>query len=199
MYGSGLDMKLVKQVSGAARRTVEDWIKAYRAYGVGGLKPGWKGGNSRKLAVQEREELVTRLQHMTVGQALSQEEGGHSSPFWTVEAVERVVEKWYGVRYRSRESYRLLLVEAGFSFQQPEGIYRARPSEAVIADFEADAEKSDRLQAKSPGRTDYHDGRNEFIPASDHHSRLVSRRSATHRRRESTARLSALVRRVVPQ
>jgi transposase len=141
MYGSGLDMKLVKQVTGAARRTVEDWIKAYRTHGVAGLKPGWKGGNSRKLAVHEREELANRLQHMTVEQALSQEERVHGGPFWTVEAVECVVEKWYGVRYRSRESYRLLLVEAGFSFQQPEGIYRSRPSEALIADFEADAEK----------------------------------------------------------
>src|SRR6266704_1666166 len=109
MYGSGLDMKLVKQVTGAARRTVEDWIKAYRAHGVAGLQPGWKGGNSRKLTVNEREALTNRLQHMTVEQALSQEERVDNGPFWTVEAVKRVVEKWYGVEYRSRESYRLLL------------------------------------------------------------------------------------------
>lgn len=141
MYGSGLDMKLVKQVTGAARRTVEDWIKAYRTQGVMGLKPGWKGGNSRKLTVQERAELTNRLRHMTVEQALSHEEYIANGPFWTVTAVERVVEQWYGVRYRSRESYRMLLVEAGFSFQQPEGIYRSRPSAMVIADFEAGAEK----------------------------------------------------------
>jgi transposase len=141
MYGSGLDMKLVKQVTGAARRTVEDWVKAYRAHGVGGLRPGWKGGNSRKLSIKAREELVNRLQRMSVEQALSQEERVGHGLFWTVAAVERVVEKWYGVRYRSRESYRLLLIEAGFSFQHPEGIYRSRPSQAVISDFEADAEK----------------------------------------------------------
>ena len=141
MYGSGLDMQLVKQVTGAARRTVEDWIKAYRRQGVGGLKPGWQGGNSRKLSIQERAELIHRLQHMSVEQALSQAERVDNGQFWTVEAVKRVVEKWYGVQYRSRESYRLLLVEAGFSFQRPEGIYRSRPSEAVIAEFEADTEK----------------------------------------------------------
>lgn len=141
MYGSGLDMKLVKQVTGAARRTVEDWIKAYRAKGIGGLQPGWKGGNSRKLTIDERKTVVKRLQSMSVAEALSQEEQADDGSFWTVEAVKRVVAKWYGVQYRSRESYRLLLVEAGFSFQQPEGIYRSRPSEAVIADFEADTEK----------------------------------------------------------
>ena len=141
MYGSGLDMKLVRQVTGAARRTVEDWIKAYRARGVAGLKPGWKGGNSRKLSIQEREELVQRLQQLSVEQALSAEERVNRSPFWTIETVAQVVEKWYGVRYQSRESYRLLLVDAAFSFQRPEGVYRSRPSEKVIADFEAEAEK----------------------------------------------------------
>jgi hypothetical protein len=35
----------------------------------------------------------------------------------------------------------LLLVDAGFSLQQPEGLSRSRPSAAVIADFEAVAEK----------------------------------------------------------
>jgi transposase len=108
---------------------------------MAGLKPRWKGGNRRKLAVTERKELASRLQQMTVEQALSQEERGSSGPFWTIETVEKVVEKWYGVRYRSRESYRLLLGEAGFSFQRREGIYRSRPSDAVIAAFEADAEK----------------------------------------------------------
>ena len=45
------------------------------------------------------------------------------------------------MHYRSRESYRLVLIEAGLSFQQPEGIYRSRPNEVVIADFEAETEK----------------------------------------------------------
>jgi len=141
MYGSGLDMNLIRQVTGAARRTLEDWVRAYRAQGIDGLQPGWKGGNNRKLAGAVREELTAKLNQMRVAQALTEEERGSHSQFWTIEAVERVVEKWYGVRYQSRESYRRLLVEAGFSVQHPEGIYRSRPSEAVIADFEADAEK----------------------------------------------------------
>jgi len=141
LYGSGVDMQLIQHVTGAARRTLEDWVRAYRARGVAGLKLGWKGGNNRKLAVETREELTAKLGQLTVAQALTEEERGTNSPFWSIEAVERVVAKWYGVRYQSRESYRRLLAEAGFSFQQPEGIYRSRPSEVVIADFEADAEK----------------------------------------------------------
>ena len=70
MYGSGLSMTLVEQVTGAARRTVADWVKAYQKEGIAGLKPGWKGGNHRKLSGEKRIELGQRLQQMTPGQAL---------------------------------------------------------------------------------------------------------------------------------
>ena len=149
MYGSGLDMKLVKQVTGAARRTVSDWVKAYQQLGLAGLKPGWKGGNNRKLSDAERETVCTRLQQMTVEQALPAAEGNGRDVFWSVETVEKAVERWYGVRYASREGYRQLLIEAAFSFQQPEGIYRSRPSDAVVADFEADAENGATKECNS--------------------------------------------------
>jgi transposase len=141
LYGSGLEMQFVQQVTGAARRTVGDWVKAYQTQGLAGLKPGWTGGNNRKLSTRQREELYGRLQQLPTGSGLTTNEPGSQATFWSVEAVEQVVEQWYGVRYRSRESYRMLLVNAGFSFQQPESIYRSRPSEVVIADFEATAEK----------------------------------------------------------
>ena len=141
MYGSGLSMSLVEQVTGAARRTVVDWVKAYQKEGLEGLKPGWKGGNHRKLSGEKRFELGQRLQQMTPGQALSGQTHLQTEAFWTVETVATAIEQWYGVRYRSRESYRLVLINAGFSFQQPEGIYRSRPNEAMIANFEAETEK----------------------------------------------------------
>ena len=55
--------------------------------------------------------------------------------------VELGVEKRYGVRYRSVPSYHTLLQRSGLSYQHPEGIYRSRPNEATIAEFEAEAEK----------------------------------------------------------
>jgi transposase len=141
MYGSGMGMKVVEQVTGAARRTVADWVTAYQKAGIEGLKPGWKGGNHRKLRGEQRAEFGQRIQQMTPEQALSGQDSLSTPEFWSVETIAAAVEEWYGVRYLSRESYRVLLIEAGFSFQQPEGIYRSRPSEAVIADFEAHAEK----------------------------------------------------------
>jgi len=141
LYGSGMLMQTVEQLTGAVRRTVADWVKAYQKTGLDGLKPGWKGGNHRTLSLDQRSEFRQRLQTMTPDQALTGHDSLVTDRFWGIETVAAAVERWYGVRYRSRESYRVLLLEAGFSFQQAEGIYRSRPSEAVIADFEADAEK----------------------------------------------------------
>jgi transposase len=138
MYGSGMRMQVISQVTGAARRTVADWVKAYEQRGLAGLKPGWKGGNHRKLSQAQREEFRQRVQEWRPEQVLSEPGVGE---FWSIDTVRSAITQWYGVRYQSRESYRSLLKEAGFSFQQPEGIYRSRPSEATIADFEADAEK----------------------------------------------------------
>ena len=137
MYGSGLDIGLIKQVTGAPRRTIANWVGAYQSRGLVGLKPGWKGGTNRKLSVVERARVIQRLQHSTSAEG-----------FWDREQVQVVVEQEYGKRYQSRESYRQLLIEAGFSFQQPESIYRSRPSDAVIAEFEADTEKKSLTSSK---------------------------------------------------
>ncbi len=148
MYGSGMDMRVVEQVSRAARRTIADWVKAYQEAGIEGLKPGWKGGNHRKLSTEKRMECAQRIHQMTPEQALSGQVEVALDGFWSVEPVAAAVEHWYGVRYVSRESYRLRLIDAGLSFQQPEGIYRSRPSDALIAEFEANAEKKSRISNK---------------------------------------------------
>jgi len=119
-----MDMWVVEQVSGAARRTIADWVKAYQNAGVEGLKPGWKGGNHRKLSAEKRVECAQRIQPMTPGQALRGQRERPLDGFWSVETAAAAVERWSGVRYSSRGSYRLLLLDAGVWFQQSEGIYR---------------------------------------------------------------------------
>lgn len=138
MYGSGLDREFIRQATGAPRRTLANWVKAYQTRGLDGLKAGWEGGNNRTMSVAERKRVIQRLQ---AGRAVAEGQVKPGVGFWDIETVQAVVEQECGKRYRSRESYRQLLIEAGFSFQYPEGVYRSRPSAVVIADFEADAEK----------------------------------------------------------
>ena len=141
LYGSGADIAVVQQVSGASRRTVQRWVYNYEAAGLDGLMPGWKGGNHRVLSVAQRTALREQLQYQSPSDVLSAAERPTDGKFWTVADVQALVESHYKVHYSSVRSYHSLLHEGGLSYQRPEGVYRSRPSEAVIADFEADAEK----------------------------------------------------------
>jgi putative transposase len=141
LYGSGADMRVVQQVSGASRRTVQRWVDRYEAAGLEGLKAGWKGGNHRSLSEAQRTAIKRQLQKQHPNEVLTTAAETPDGRFWTVADVRALVETHYGVRYRSVRSYHELLHESGLSYQRPEGIYRSRPSEAVIAEFEADAEK----------------------------------------------------------
>jgi hypothetical protein len=46
------------------------------------------------------------------------------------------------VSYRSPTSYRSLLDTCGLSYQKVEKVYRSQPGAVLLADFEADLEKS---------------------------------------------------------
>ena len=139
LYGSGEDIAVVQRVSSASRRTVQRWVDSYEARGLDGLKPGWQGGNHRGLSELQRTAIRVHLRETRPADVLGTE--APSGAFWTVDSVRMLVQTHYGVTYRSVRSYHALLEFSELSYQRPEGIYRSRPSEAVIADFEADAEK----------------------------------------------------------
>jgi transposase len=62
--------------------------------------------------------------------------------FWTVSDLQIVVERWYGVTYRSPNSYRSLLHASGLSYQKVEKVYRSQPGAVQLADFETELEKN---------------------------------------------------------
>lgn len=148
LYGSGEAMSVVERVSGASRRTIQRWVDSYEAHGLEGLKPGWKGGNHRVLSAQQRAAICRQLHDHSPSEVLSAHPRWRKSTFWTVESVQALVETDYGVTYRSVRSYHTLLEESALSYQRPEGIYRSRPSEAAIAEWEADAEKKSPISSK---------------------------------------------------
>jgi transposase len=47
-----------------------------------------------------------------------------------------VIEQWYSVTYRSRQSYRSLLHASGLSYQKVEKVYRSQPGAVQLADLE---------------------------------------------------------------
>jgi transposase len=61
--------------------------------------------------------------------------------FWTISDGQMAVKRWYGVDYRSDDSYRALLYEAEFNYQRTEGVYRSKPSQLEVAQLEKVLEK----------------------------------------------------------
>ena len=118
-----------------------DWCAAYRTSGVDGLKSKWQGANALKLSREQRSDLKKRLDAYRPDQVIEPELRISQGQFWTVSDLSIVVQRWYAVSYRCRDSYVALLHECRFSQQQTERVYRSQPDARVVADFEAWLEK----------------------------------------------------------
>jgi transposase len=136
LYGSGIGIAEIQEMVGAGESTIRQWAMAYRAAGLAGLRSKWHGKNANKLRDEEREQIKQRLhQYRPVDLHLSTRE------YWTVSDLRIAVEQWFGVIYRDETSYQILLHKSGFSYQRTTKIYRSRPGEVALANFEAELEK----------------------------------------------------------
>ena len=141
LYGSGMIQRDIQNVVGCAERSVRQWSQRYLEEGVAGLKSQWRGENALKLSREQRRDLNRRLNENRPDQVLPPDLRISRGAFWTISDLEIAVERWYGVSYRSQGAYRLLLMECGFSYQRAEAIYRSKPDERTVVDFEAELEK----------------------------------------------------------
>ncbi len=148
LYGSGQAMSAVVNMVGSSSRSIQRWVQDYQERGIAGLKPRWQGANAKKLSDAQRAEIVQRLQQYQPDRLLSSEVRISHGQFWTVSDVQVAVRQWYGVSYRTDDSYRALLYEAEFSYQRAEGVYRSKPSQTDVAQFEEALEKKSLTSAR---------------------------------------------------
>jgi len=141
LYGTGQPVETIQTIVGCSWRAMMDWCQAYRTHGLDGLKSHWQGENALKLTRAQRTDLKMRVEGYQPDQVLPPEIRVSQGEFWTVSDLKIVVHRWYGVTYQSDTSYRTLLHECRFSQQQTEPQYRSRPTDQVVADFEAELEK----------------------------------------------------------
>lgn len=141
LYGEGWAVQDIREISGCSERSLMRWCERYRAQGVAGLVSGWRGGNNARLSEEQRAEAVVKVQQYRPDHLLPGEIRVSRGEFWTVSDRRIGLQRWYGVRWRSDNSYRTLLAEAGLSLQRTENTYRSRPNDQTIADFEAQLEK----------------------------------------------------------
>ena len=99
------------------------------------------GGNNAKLTPAQRVEVIERVKTYRPDQLLPAEVRISRGEFWTVSDLQIGVQRWYGVTWRSTNSYRAVLHESRLSVQQVENTYRSRPNDLTVAEFEARLEK----------------------------------------------------------
>lgn len=143
LYGSGRTVTDIMDVTGCTESSLRRWVHQYREQGLEGLRTDYsaRSQNSSKLSEAQCADLRQRLHDYRPDQILTPEVRIVRGKFWTVSDLAIAVEHWYGVSYKDRGSYRNLLHRCGLSYQKAEQVYKSRPSEAEIAEFEAELEK----------------------------------------------------------
>jgi transposase len=143
LYGSGAAMAQIVDISGCAESSIREWVQDYKRGGIRALRAQYGGSaqNASKLTEAQRAEIRERLQRYRPDQLLSPQVRLTTGQFWTVRDLRMMVERWYGVVYVDPGSYHNLFHRCGFSYQRAERVYKSRPSEAEIADFQAELEK----------------------------------------------------------
>jgi transposase len=141
LYGSGVRTTEIQHMVGCAERTIRQWSRRYNQGGLTGLKSQWRGDNALKLSRQQRADLNARVHQYRPDQVLTPDLRLSQGQFWTVSDLQLVVKQWYDVTYATLDSYRQLLAACRFSYQHTETVYRSRPDEVTVADFEAELEK----------------------------------------------------------
>lgn len=152
LYGEGYPTEQIGAMVGCDWRSLMRWCADYQREGLTGLLDQRQGGNRAKLSAEQRAEVRERLMSYRPDQVLPPSVRIEQGAFWTVSDLRIGLYVWYGVIYQSDTSYRTLLHECDFSRQQTETHYRSRPSDQVIAEFEALLEKKSPISFKRTGK-----------------------------------------------
>ena len=142
LYGTGESVETIRKLVGCGPVSPAQWAIEYRRGGLAALKSRWAIGNANKLTDEQRLDLFEKLEQYSPQHVIVPDVRVERGAFWSVSDLQIVVERWYGVRYRSLTSYRSLLHASGLSYQKVEKVYRSQPGAVQLADFEADLEKS---------------------------------------------------------
>ena len=101
----------VSRYLGVSRATVGEWAKTIEVKGIGGLRKRKAAGSASKLSNPQKEKLKKKLDR---GALVS----GFPTDRWTLERVQKLIKKEFGVIYHLNYLNRLLR-KLGFSPQKP--------------------------------------------------------------------------------
>jgi len=141
LYGLGYTSVQIAEIVGCPRSTLMDWVQTYRDGGIEALDDHRVGGNSRKLSIEQRQDLARKLRQYTPRSLFGPEAATADGQAWTVSDLRRAVHEWYGVTYQSVVSYYTLFQRCGYSYHRPTKVFKSR-SEAAVQQWETEIEKN---------------------------------------------------------
>jgi transposase len=141
LYGTGMSIGQIMDIHNCGESSIREWVQKYQQSGLPALRSNWSTQNASKLTGEQQAELRSRVREYRPDQLLPADIRLSEGQFWTVSDLMIVVEQWYGVTYQDVGSYRNLFQRCGFSYHRAERVYKSRPSEADLAEFEAELEK----------------------------------------------------------
>ena len=118
LLSQGYKRQEVATILGKSLQSLGEWVTLYHQKGIEGLRTKRNPGNHRKLTLEQQDQLTKILKEKTPEQC------GYEGRFWTVGLLQKLVQREYGITYRSDQSYRNLLIQAGFSFHKPGKVHK---------------------------------------------------------------------------
>lgn len=101
----------VSRYLGVSRATVGEWAKTIEVKGIRGLRKRKAAGSASKLSNPQKEKLKKKLDRGALA-------SGFPTDRWTLERVQKLIKKEFGVIYHLNYLNRLLR-KLGFSPQKP--------------------------------------------------------------------------------
>ena len=101
----------VSRYLGVSRATVGEWAKSIEVKGIRGLRKRKAVGSASKLSNPQKEKLKKKLDRGALA-------SGFPTDRWTLERVQKLIKKEFGVIYHLNYLNRLLR-KLGFSPQKP--------------------------------------------------------------------------------
>lgn len=118
--------ELIEHLTGYGKKHAFTLRKKYLTHGIEVLKTK-KKKRSKLLTKNQIEEVLTIIKTQTP------RDFGYESMHWTTLILGQVIEKKFGVRYKSKTSVQLIFKDARFSYHKPDKQYRARKQEVIDA------------------------------------------------------------------
>lgn len=124
---AGRPWRKVAAELGVCRAFIGKWRKAYAQAGVEGLRLKYKGSTG-PLSAAQRRQVIAWIQKQNR---------------WGIPALRLYLLRTYGVRYKSRQSYRTLLTQAKMSWKKTQKTHPNRDP-MLVSETREGIKKTDR-------------------------------------------------------